>query len=147
LEHLVDRGHRERMHRVAEVLEDGRLRERAFGPQVRDLQRLLLGQTGRHELAKQPHHFFIAQRPVVALDDLAQHLSFALGAIELDRAREAFDDADLFRELRALGDQVLDPLVDGIDFAAQRGERVAAARDLRGRNRAFSRLCLALGLR
>ena len=85
VEYLVDRRHGQRVHRVAEVLEHRRLRERALRSEVRDLERLLLREAGRHQLAEQPHHFFVAQRPFVALDDLAQHLRLALGPIELGR--------------------------------------------------------------
>src|SRR5512134_3649360 len=105
------------------MLEDGRLRESAFGSEVRDLQRLLLREAGRHELAKQPHHLFVTQRPVVAIDDLAQHLRLALRAVVLDGLCQPFDDADFPREPRALGDEGLDPLVDGVDLAAERHKR------------------------
>ena len=108
VEHLVDRRHRQRVHGVAEVLEHGRLRERALRPEIGDLERLLLREAGGHELAEQPHHLLVAQRPVVALDDFAQHLRLALRAVELGRRREALDDADLFRDARALGDQALE---------------------------------------
>jgi hypothetical protein len=84
---LVDRRHGQRVHRVAEVLQHGRLRERAFRSQVRDLQRLLLREAGRHELTEQPHHLFVAQRSVVAFHNFAQDLRFPLGAIEICRAR------------------------------------------------------------
>ena len=42
LEHFLDRGQRQRAHRVAEVLQRGLLRVRAFRPEVANLQRLLL---------------------------------------------------------------------------------------------------------
>ncbi len=86
VEHLVDRRHCQRMHGVAEVLEYGGLRERALRPEVCDLQRLLLREAGGHQLAEQPHHLLVAQRPVVALDDFAQHLRLALRSVELGGA-------------------------------------------------------------
>src|SRR6185503_7017834 len=132
VEHLVDRRHRERVYRVTEVLEDGRLRERAFGAEISDLQRLLLREARRHELAKQPHHLLVAQRPVVAVDDLAQHLRLALRAVVLDGLLQPFEDADFLGQPRTLGDQRLNSLVDGVDLAAQRRERVAVA-DRHGR--------------
>ena len=74
---------------MAEVLEHRRLRERALGPQIRDFQRLFLREARGHQLAEQAHHLLVAQRAVVALDDFAQHLRFALGTVELDGARQA----------------------------------------------------------
>ena len=87
-------GERQRAHRVAEVLEHRLLRERAFGTEERDLERLLLRQARRHDLAEQPHDLFVAQRPLVALERLAQHLRFALRLVEVGGARalrERFD--------------------------------------------------------
>ena len=68
------------------MLEYGGLRERALRPEVGDLERLLLRQAGGHQLSKEPHHLLVAQRPVVALDDFAQHLSLALRPVELGSA-------------------------------------------------------------
>jgi hypothetical protein len=85
MKHLVDRRQRERAYRGTEVLEHGRLRESAFGAQERDLERLLLGEAGGHDLAEQPCDFLIAQRPAIARERLAQNLRLALGAVEIDR--------------------------------------------------------------
>ena len=82
LEHFVDRGERQATHRVTEVLVDGRLCKGTFRPQVPDLQGFLLREACRHDLAKQPHHFLVCQRPLVALDHGAQHLRLPLGPEE-----------------------------------------------------------------
>ena len=120
VEHLVDRRQRQRAHRVAEVLEHGGLRERALGPEEADLQRLFLREAGGHDLAEQPQDFFVAQRTLVALARHAQHLRFALGAVEIDGvAVGVLGDADLPRELRALVEQRVDLRVDGVDLRAQ----------------------------
>ena len=52
VEHLVDGPERERTGRVPEVLVDGGLREGALGPEETDLERLFLGEAGRHDLAE-----------------------------------------------------------------------------------------------
>jgi hypothetical protein len=70
-EYFVDLRKRQRAHRMTELLEHGLLRERAFGPEEAHLQRFLLCQAGRHDFPKQARHFFIAQWPLVALQDLA----------------------------------------------------------------------------
>ena len=118
---------RQRAHRVAEVLEHRRLRERAFRPEVRDLQRLLLREAGRHDLAEQPHHLFVAQRPVVAA---RRPCAAPVPRARADRNRrlavDALRDADFLRAARPLGDQRLDALVDGVDLAAQLLRAIAA---------------------
>jgi hypothetical protein len=38
--------------------------ERAFRPQVPDLERLLLREAGRHHLAEHPHQHLVGERPV-----------------------------------------------------------------------------------
>ncbi len=58
----------ERAHRMAEVLEHRRLRERALGAEKPDLQRLLLRQARRHDFAEQAQDFLVAQRTLVALE-------------------------------------------------------------------------------
>ena len=85
VEHFVDRGERQRAHRVAEVLERRGLRERAFGPEETHLERLLLREAGGHDLAEQAQDFFGAQRTLVPLARHAQHLRLALGPVEVDR--------------------------------------------------------------
>ena len=118
---------------MAEVLVHRLLRERAFRPEVADLQRLLLGQAGRHDFAEQPHQHFVGERAVVAVDHPAQHLRLALGPVVVDRRGElALGLADLVRPQRALGDQRLDLAVDAVDLLAHRGEVGLAARLRRG---------------
>src|SRR6185369_15825779 len=126
VEYLVDRRHRQCVHRVAEVLEHGGLRERAFWPEIGDFERFLWREACRHQLAEQTHHLFVAQRSLIAVDDLAQHLRLALWTIELRRRGEALEHADLFRAARASGDQLLDVGVDLVDRAAQALQRRVA---------------------
>ena len=55
------------LRRMAEVLVHRLLRERAFRPEVTDLQRLLLRQACRHDFAEQAHQHFVGERAVVAV--------------------------------------------------------------------------------
>jgi hypothetical protein len=87
---------------MAEVFEDSRLSERALGPEIGDFQRLFLSETCGHELAEQPHHFLVPERPLVALQDFAQHLRFALRTVKLRGAAQAFYDTDLLSAASAL---------------------------------------------
>ena len=50
------------------MLEHGLLAEGAFRAEVTDLQRLLLGQAGRHDFAEQPHQHFVGELPARAID-------------------------------------------------------------------------------
>ena len=146
LEHFLDAGQRQPMRRVAEMLVHRLLAEGAFRPEIADLQRLLLGQAGRHDFAEQPHQHFVGERAVIAVHYLAQHLRFALGSVIVDRGGElALGLADLVRPLCALGDQRLDLPVDAVDLFAHRAEiglRLALARriDLRLRGLLHGRL-------
>ena len=69
---------------MTEMLAHGLLAEGALGAEKADLQRILLRQAGRHDLAEQPHHLGIRQRPVVAIDHHAQHVRLALGPVIVD---------------------------------------------------------------
>src|ERR1700722_14690816 len=108
------------------MLQHRRLRERALGPQESDLERLLLRQAGGHDFAKQPRDFFVAQRPLIALERQAQNLGFPLGAIEIDRlARCGLGNADQLGEARALIEQRMNSRIDGIDAVADVPETAA----------------------
>ncbi|MNR40795.1 hypothetical protein D3C85_1591200 [compost metagenome] len=67
---------------MAEVLHGRRLSEGAFRAEISHFQRLLERQARRHDFTEQPRHLFVAQRPLVALHDTLEHLSFALRTIE-----------------------------------------------------------------
>ena len=119
VEHLVDRRQRQRPHRGAEVLQHGSLGEGAFRTQERHLERFLLRQTGGHDFAKQARDLLVAQRALVALQGLAQHVRFALGTVEIDRlAARGLGDADQLSEARPLVEQLLDARIDRIDALA-----------------------------
>ena len=125
VEHLVDRGERQRAHRVAEVFERGGLRERALGPEETHLERLLLREAGGHDFAEQAQDFFGAQRTLVPLARHAQHLRFAFGPVVVHRVPvDVLGDADLPGELRAIVEQCVDFRVHAVDLRAQTGERV-----------------------
>ena len=96
------------------------LRERAFRTEERDFERLLLREAGGHDLAKQSRDLFVAQRSLVALQRIAQHLRFALGFVEVGGAQafRALGLADLLRELRALVQEVVNATIDVIDAIA-----------------------------
>src|SRR5690606_33997732 len=81
--------------------------------------RLLLGKTSGHQLTEETHHFFVFERPLIAFHHLAQHLSFALGAVELGGLRQALDRADLLSGVSTLGDQHLNLGVYLIDALAK----------------------------
>ena len=78
------------------------------GPRKAILSGILLRQAGRHDLAEQPQHFFVAQGRalfLVALQRQAQHLRFALRAVVVDgMARSVLRDPDLLRQQGALVD-------------------------------------------
>ena len=77
------------VHGMAEMLEHRLLGERAFGPEVADLQRLLLREARGHDLAEHVHELFVAERAFVAIDDHAQHLRLALGPVVVGCERRA----------------------------------------------------------
>ena len=96
-------GSGKRPHRGSEVLEHGGLGESALGTQKCHLERLLLREACRHDLAEQSRDLLVAQRPAIALERLAQHLRLALGSIEIDRlAARGLRDAHLLGEACAL---------------------------------------------
>src|SRR5450755_4527349 len=98
------------------MLQYRRLRESAFRTQKSDFERLLLGQACGHDFAKQPRDFFVAQRPLVAFERLAQHVCFSFRAIEVDRpAGLGLGNTHLLRKPRALVEQSVNSGVDGID--------------------------------
>ncbi len=140
-EDFADRGQRQRAHRVPEVLQHRLLRERPLRPEECDFERLLLREAGGHDLAEQPYDLLVAQRPLIARDDVAQHLRLALGLVELDGAqlvRALLRYADLLCELRALVEERVDLLVDPIDVRANRAQVRS------GRARLALRCCGAL---
>jgi len=123
LEHLLDAAQRQPVGRTAEVLEHGLLAEGAFRAEVADLQRLLLGQAGRHDLAEHVHQHFVRQRTFVAVHHHAQHLRFALGSVVVHRRGQlALGLAHLEGEAGPLCDQFLDPAIDAIDLRAHVGQ-------------------------
>ena len=123
LEDLLDAGHRQAVCRTPEVLEHGLLAERAFRSEVADLERFLLGQAGRHDLAEDMHENLVAERPLVAVDDHAQDLRLAFGPVVVDGCgQRSLGQADLVRPARTLGDQFLDGPIDAVDARAHRGE-------------------------
>jgi len=119
-EDFADRCERQRAHGVAEVLEHRLLRERALGTEESDLERLLLRKARRHDLAEQPRDLLVAQRPLVALQRLAQHLRLALRLVEVGGAqpRGALRVADLLRVLGALVQQLVNAPIDVVDAVA-----------------------------
>src|SRR6187431_932275 len=105
---------------MAEVLERGRLRERALGPEEGHLEWLFLREAGGHDLAEQAQDLFGAQGPLVPFARHAQHLRLTLRAVEVDRvAIGMLGNADLAREARAVIEQLVDARIHGIDFTAQ----------------------------
>ncbi|MNT36614.1 hypothetical protein D3C72_1727110 [compost metagenome] len=122
-EHLVDGGHGHADHRVTEMLHRRGLTEGAFRAQVGDLQRVLQGQAGGHDLAEQPRHLLVAQRPLVAFHDALEHLGFTLGAVEhrLFALRQGLhlDPRHLFGAARTVADQLEDFFIQAVDAQAQ----------------------------
>jgi hypothetical protein len=59
VEYLLDARQRQALGRMAEMLVHRLLRERALRTEIADLQRFLLGQARRHDLAEQAHQHFI----------------------------------------------------------------------------------------
>ncbi|MCY1451391.1 hypothetical protein D9M71_682570 [compost metagenome] len=122
-EHLVDRRHRLADHRVAEVLERRSLGEGALRAEVGNLERVLEGQAGRHDLAEQARHFLVAERSLVELHDVLEHPGFALGTVEhrllAGLQRGHLDPRDFLGAARALADQAEDLLIEAVDAHAQ----------------------------
>src|SRR5215471_16427227 len=67
LEHFLDVRERQPVRRIAEVLAHGLLAEGAFRAEVAHLERFLLGQARRHDLAEQAHQHFVGQGSLVAV--------------------------------------------------------------------------------
>ena len=133
LEDLLDARQWQPPRRVAEVLEHGLLRERSLGPEEADLQRFLLRQASRHDLAEQAQEHLVRERAVVAIQDAPQHLRLALGAIIVNgRLQRTFRRADAARPAGALGDQGLDLPIDAVDALARLRQ---GGNGLRGRRR------------
>ncbi len=104
---------------MPEVLEHGGLGMGAFWPQECHLERLLLGETGGHDLAEQPGDFLVPQRPCVALERGAQHLGLALRPVEIDRVPVGvLGNAHLLRQQGPSIEQFLQLFIDRIDFGA-----------------------------
>ena len=101
---------------MAEMLVQRLLREGSLRTQEADLQRLLLGQAGRHDFAEQPQQHFVVERALIAVENPAQHLGFAFGPVVVDRGlQRPLGAADLVGPARAFGDQLLDLAVDAVD--------------------------------
>ncbi|GAB1596189.1 hypothetical protein PAGU2638_18680 [Lysobacter sp. PAGU 2638] len=105
---------------MAEVLQRGLLRVRAFRPEIADLEWLLLRKAGGHDFAEHAHQHRVVQRAFVAIDDAAKHLRFAFRSVVIDRSRQlALGATDLRGELRAFADQRLDLAIDPVDAFPQ----------------------------
>ena len=123
LKYLVQRTQRQCPHRMPEMLQHGTLAEGAFRPEESDPQRALLGQAGRHDLAKHPDQFGVAQRTLIAIDDAAQYLRLALRTIVVQRGgQRPLGQPHLTGKAGPLGDQALDLPVDVVNAAAQLGQ-------------------------
>ena len=119
LEHLVDRAQRERPHRMAEVLEDGLLRESSFGSEEGDLERLLLGEAGGHDFPEQAQDFLAPQGALVALQHRTQDFGLPLRPIEIDRlALGILGQPDFLGQSGPLVQQLLEAFIHPIDLAA-----------------------------
>src|SRR6202022_413213 len=110
-------------------------------------ERLLLHQTRRHDLPKEPQHLLLAQWGAIARARHAQHLRLALRLVELrGAARERLRSPDDLPKLRPLVDERMNLLVDGIDarpYPLKIRRRLArASRPLR-RHRSGSRVSLS----
>ncbi|MNT29840.1 hypothetical protein D3C72_1656020 [compost metagenome] len=125
-EDFVDRSHRRTDHRMAEMLEGGGLGEGALGAEVGDLERLLQGEAGGHDLAEQPRHLLVVQRALVAVHDVLEHPGLALGAVEdrLFAFRQGLHlhPRHVLGAARAFADQFEDLLVEVVDAYPQRLE-------------------------
>ncbi len=136
------------------MLQQGLLRKRALRAEERYLERLLLRETRRHDLAEKPHDLRVRKRPAlpaVALQRHAQHLCLALGPIEIDRVtRRVLRDADLLRKLGPLIDQLVQLRIDVVDADANPFEPGLVGSSLCGGSRIRPRpaaLCPRTGAR
>ena len=121
VEHLIDRGKRQRAHRVAEVRQHRRLRECALRPEEGHLERLLLRKTRRHDFPKEAQHLLIPQRPLIALAGHAQNLRLTLRHVEVRRMTGArLRRPDHLRKLGPFIDERVNLFIDRIDARACR---------------------------
>src|SRR3954447_23813666 len=99
---------------MAEVLQHSLLRERAFRSEECHFEGFFLRETCRHDFAKQTHDLFVAQWPVIAIDDFAEYLRFALWTIEIRGVQPlcCFGSTDFLRDTSALVDQRMDLLIE-----------------------------------
>ena len=104
------------------------LAEGAFRAEIGDLERLLQGQTGGHDLAEQSRDFLIVQRALVQLHDVLEHPGLTFGAVEhrllAFRQGSHLHPRHVLGAARALADQLEDLLVEAIDAYAQRLELI-----------------------
>ena len=119
---MLDRG--KPRGRVAEMLDQRLLGKGALRTEVPDFQGLLLRQASGHDFAEQAQQHFVGQRPIVAVEDLAQDLRLALGPVIVDGGlQRPFGLAHALRPAGAFGDQLLDLLVDAIYPLARFSQR------------------------
>ncbi len=125
-EHFIDGSHRQTNHRMAEVLHGRGLGERTLRAEIGDLERLFKGQAGRHDFAKQPRHFFVAQWAAIAVHDPPKHRRLAFRAIEHRHfafcQRRHFHPGHFLSTASALTDEFQDFLVEAVDTDAKRLE-------------------------
>ena len=75
-----------------------------FRPKKSNLDRLLKGQAGRHNLSKQSGHILVVDRSSVSIHNMPQHLSLALGTIVRSIAEAFLNLGDLLGEICTLTD-------------------------------------------
>ena len=101
---------------MPEMLENGGLCEGALGPEKPDLERFLLREACRHDLAEQPEHFLVPQRAFIAFLHGPQHFGLPLRTVVVDRGSQLpLGNADLLRVTRTLVDQRLNLPINGVD--------------------------------
>ncbi|MNN39382.1 hypothetical protein D3C81_1534160 [compost metagenome] len=111
---------------MTEVLHRCGLGKGTLRPQIGDFERLFKGQAGGHDFAEQAGHFFVAQRPLVALHHALEHLRLALGPVEHRRLAfsqgRGLDPRHFLRAAGTITDQLEDFLVEAVNAHPQRLE-------------------------
>ena len=122
---LLDARNRLGFDQAAKMLDRRGVGIGALRPQERNLEGLFECEANRHDFAENARNRIVRERPLVALLDLAQHLRFAFGPVEMFRiALLSLNFGNPARALGSLRHQVLNRRIDLVDALPDISERV-----------------------
>ncbi len=102
---------------VAEFFDGGLVGPGAFGAEVGDFHVVFEGEGGGHDFAVDGFDGVLWEAALVEGDEAVEKGLFAFRGVDLE-AIAFFDDADFVDEVRALGEEVEEVLIDEIDLFA-----------------------------